>query len=349
MAVGAARRDVLEQFLAEAVIISMTGGLAGIVIGVAIPLSVRFFTDDFAVPISPLSIIGGVHGFADRGTGVRPAAGEPRVAVESDRSSALRVTGLRAGTLGGMKLSSSALLLGLCGASHLFLIRRSPGADFAAGPGSGLAQNPDVLLARLDAQKAREQVTVTRDPFRPKVFAGSGAAWSTGFPSSIEGSAPSIVTGQDADGHLQSSAELLDGAGERGVRGAGVDVARRQEEAIYRVASLYLDAEQAARSLEAARRQVDNLKRVQELMAQRVAEGRELAIESKKANLAVLRANQHADDLAMDLTTAESILAQAWASGRTTWRGWPPKNGLRWRCRFRKRRRSRRRSRAATN
>src|SRR5665213_1115870 len=56
-----------------------------------------------------------------------------------------------------------------------------------------VAQNPDVLLARLDAQKAREQVTVTRDPFRPKVFAGSGAAWSTGFPSSIDGSAPSIV------------------------------------------------------------------------------------------------------------------------------------------------------------
>jgi putative ABC transport system permease protein len=56
MAVGAARRDVLEQFLAEAVIISMAGGVVGILIGVAIPLSVRFFTDDFAVPISPLSI-----------------------------------------------------------------------------------------------------------------------------------------------------------------------------------------------------------------------------------------------------------------------------------------------------
>ena len=57
MAVGAARRDVLEQFLAEAVIISMGGGIAGILIGVAVPLSVRFFTDDFAIPISPLSIL----------------------------------------------------------------------------------------------------------------------------------------------------------------------------------------------------------------------------------------------------------------------------------------------------
>jgi putative ABC transport system permease protein len=57
MAVGASRRDVLEQFLAEAVAISLTGGLVGILIGVAIPLGVRYVADDFAVPISPLSII----------------------------------------------------------------------------------------------------------------------------------------------------------------------------------------------------------------------------------------------------------------------------------------------------
>ena len=56
MAVGAARRDVLEQFLAEAVLISLAGGTAGILIGVAIPLSVQFFTDDIAIPISPVSI-----------------------------------------------------------------------------------------------------------------------------------------------------------------------------------------------------------------------------------------------------------------------------------------------------
>jgi hypothetical protein len=42
---------------------------------------------------------------------------------------------------------------------------------------------------------------------------------------------------------------------------------------ICRVASLYLDAEQAAQP-EAARRQGDNLIRVRELMEQRVAEGR---------------------------------------------------------------------------
>ena len=56
MAVGASRRDVLEQFLAEAMTISMVGGIVGILIGVAIPLSVDYFTDEFSIPISPLSI-----------------------------------------------------------------------------------------------------------------------------------------------------------------------------------------------------------------------------------------------------------------------------------------------------
>jgi putative ABC transport system permease protein len=57
MAVGAARRDVLEQFLLEAVLISLAGGTAGIALGVALPLSVQFFAPDFAIPISPLSIV----------------------------------------------------------------------------------------------------------------------------------------------------------------------------------------------------------------------------------------------------------------------------------------------------
>jgi putative ABC transport system permease protein len=57
MAVGAARRDVLQQFLAEAILISLAGGLAGILIGVAIPLSVQYFTDDIQIPVSWLSIV----------------------------------------------------------------------------------------------------------------------------------------------------------------------------------------------------------------------------------------------------------------------------------------------------
>ncbi|HWG20532.1 MAG TPA: ABC transporter permease [Terracidiphilus sp.] len=55
-ALGATRREIKLQFLAEAVIISLTGGIVGTVVGLALPLSVRFFTD-YDLPISPLSIV----------------------------------------------------------------------------------------------------------------------------------------------------------------------------------------------------------------------------------------------------------------------------------------------------
>ena len=56
MAVGASRQAVLEQFLTEAIVISLSGGLIGILIGISIPLSVGFITDDIKVPISIPSI-----------------------------------------------------------------------------------------------------------------------------------------------------------------------------------------------------------------------------------------------------------------------------------------------------
>jgi putative ABC transport system permease protein len=57
MAVGASRREILAQFLAEAVLISLAGGLAGIALGTAIPYSVRFFEPALRIPVSRASIV----------------------------------------------------------------------------------------------------------------------------------------------------------------------------------------------------------------------------------------------------------------------------------------------------
>jgi putative ABC transport system permease protein len=56
MAVGASRHDILSQFLAEAIIISVSGGLAGILIGVAIPVSIGYLTD-IKIPVATESIL----------------------------------------------------------------------------------------------------------------------------------------------------------------------------------------------------------------------------------------------------------------------------------------------------
>jgi putative ABC transport system permease protein len=57
MAVGASRRDVLQQFLLEATLLSLSGGLAGILVGLSMPLSVQYFVEGLRIPISITSIV----------------------------------------------------------------------------------------------------------------------------------------------------------------------------------------------------------------------------------------------------------------------------------------------------
>jgi putative ABC transport system permease protein len=55
-ALGATNREIRIQFLSEAILISVGGGLLGVVIGLALPYSVRFLTE-YRLPISGLSAI----------------------------------------------------------------------------------------------------------------------------------------------------------------------------------------------------------------------------------------------------------------------------------------------------
>jgi len=55
LAIGAAPREILLQFLTEAVMVSLGGGILGILVGVAIPVSAGLFAG-IHIPISPLAI-----------------------------------------------------------------------------------------------------------------------------------------------------------------------------------------------------------------------------------------------------------------------------------------------------
>ena len=55
-AIGATNREIRFQFLSEAILISLIGGIVGIIIGLAIPYSARFLTQ-YRIPISGWSAI----------------------------------------------------------------------------------------------------------------------------------------------------------------------------------------------------------------------------------------------------------------------------------------------------
>ncbi|MBI3470334.1 MAG: TolC family protein [Candidatus Solibacter usitatus] len=174
-----------------------------------------------------------------------------------------------------------------------------------------LKQNPDLALARLDERKAQEDVRVARDPFTPRIAVGSGLAFNNGFPMSIEGSAPSVIQAR-ANQYLFNRQQTWTVAKVReNARGAGIAAASKHDEVVYRVASLLLDAERAARALELARKQVDSLEKVAQTVRARVEEGRALELENKQAAYQVARGRQRVEILESDLVAAESALAFA--------------------------------------
>ena len=56
-ALGAKRRDIIQHFLIECVLLSGVGGLAGVLLGVWIPRMIVYFVPDQKTIITPQSVI----------------------------------------------------------------------------------------------------------------------------------------------------------------------------------------------------------------------------------------------------------------------------------------------------
>ncbi|MEO8595620.1 MAG: TolC family protein [Candidatus Solibacter sp.] len=170
-------------------------------------------------------------------------------------------------------------------------------------------QNPDVTLSRLDEEGARHGVQIAKDPFSPRLTVGSGLAYSNGFPMSIEGSAPSIVQAHATQFLFNRQQSYAVAQAKEQARGAGFDVSQKREEVAYRAASLYLDAERAARVVTLARKDADSLSTVMAAIQAQVKEGRALPLAEKQAALQMARARQLADNLESEQAAAETSLA----------------------------------------
>jgi outer membrane protein TolC len=174
---------------------------------------------------------------------------------------------------------------------------------------AAIRQNPDIALARLDEEKARQAIRVARGPFSPRVTVGSGLAYSNGFPLSIEGSAPSIVQGQAAQYIFNRPQSFAVAQAKEDARGASLAVVSKRDEVAYRIASLYLDAERAARIGALARKDSESQQKVLETVRAQVSDGRALPLAEKTALYNLARARQIADGLEDDQATAETALA----------------------------------------
>ena len=204
---------------------------------------------------------------------------------------------------------------------HKFFVLLFPAA-FAAGLSAevhtmtlrqavarALEQNPDIALARLDEQKAAQTVRLAKAPFSPTIGAGSGLAYANGFPMSIDGAAPSIIQARAREALFNRQQSYTVASARENARGAAIATSAKRDEVASRTASMFLDAQRAARLAELVGKQVESLQKIEQATEARVAEGRTLAIESKQAALSLARGRQRVEQLASDQDAAERSLA----------------------------------------
>jgi outer membrane protein len=172
-----------------------------------------------------------------------------------------------------------------------------------------LKQNPDIELARLDAESARSAVRSAQDPFLPHVGMGSGLAYTNGFPMSIEGSAPAVLQARATQYLFNRQQTYTIAAAKENMRGAGFDVGSKRDEVAYRTTAVFLDAERAGRVGELARKEAESLDKVLETVRAQVSEGRALPLAEKQAAFSVAKARQIAESLELEQAGAETTLA----------------------------------------
>jgi outer membrane protein TolC len=176
---------------------------------------------------------------------------------------------------------------------------------------TALKQSPDVALARLDEERARQGIRVAHDPFTPRITIGSGLAYSNGFPMSIEGSAPSIVQARANQFLFNRQQSFTVAQAKEDARGAAMVTGSKRDEVAYRVTSLFLDAERAARIGELARKDAESQEKVLATVQAQVREGRALPLAEKTAAYQLAYSQQSAESFAEDQATAETSLAIA--------------------------------------
>ncbi|MBV9034515.1 MAG: TolC family protein, partial [Acidobacteriaceae bacterium] len=172
-------------------------------------------------------------------------------------------------------------------------------------------QNPDVVLARLDRQHAEYGIQVAQDPFRPKVYVGSGLAYTYGYPNSIEGNAPSLfqlrtdmaIFNRPKSYNVASAREIA--------RGAELGTQAKAEEVAYQAADLFLRASQLEHQNETLNNQLPNLQRVVQTTAASVSEGAELPLELKRARVNLAMSEQRLNSNKLDSDYNEMMLAVA--------------------------------------
>lgn len=151
--------------------------------------------------------------------------------------------------------------------------------------GLAVRNSRDMAAARLRLNIMDKTATVTRSFFRPNLYTGSGAAYTSGFPQMPGGGAPTIfnvsyiqtVFNRPLTGTLRAAEERT--------KAERLEIDRTQDAVMLRAATLYLELAKVRHTLKLLRAEQVSASKIVDVTRARAGEGLELPIETTRAQL----------------------------------------------------------------
>lgn len=141
-----------------------------------------------------------------------------------------------------------------------------------------LEHSPQLTLARVQYNVAKNTAGVARAEFRPNLYTGSGAAYTNGFPTTPGGAAPAIfqmsytqsIFDKEKSGELHADEEFA--------KNKQLEYDNQRGTVIVQAASTYLELADVQKSLALLQSAYDSSQRIVDLAKQREAAGLELPV-----------------------------------------------------------------------
>jgi outer membrane protein TolC len=155
-----------------------------------------------------------------------------------------------------------------------------------------LQRSREVALANLQYDLARRQADVRRSEFLPNLYAGSGAAYTNGFPLLAGGGAPALFSLSYEQSLFNRPAGSEVKAAEQTAEQQRLAAQDVSDGVAVRAASSYLELAKARRELDLMRRERESAQKILDFTRERSGAGYELPIEVTKAQLTAARVEQ---------------------------------------------------------
>ena len=151
-----------------------------------------------------------------------------------------------------------------------------------------LQNSRELGLARVQSTVALNQTAVDRSAFRPNLYTGSGAAYTSGFPS-LGGSPPAVFNLNYDQAIFDPALKAQQQAAEEHAKTMKLEVDRTRDDVILRTASAYLELAKVRHSLDLLRSEQASSDKILQVTQERVQANQELSIEVTRSQLTAAR------------------------------------------------------------